>query len=223
MVQISPVWPIVNERTGGYNKTGISLALLALLEFASRPSVPVMTTSKPSSPKGRSPHWLPASLALGSLIFSLHSLLSDPSTLIAWSWSGYPVTGPLPSQHGSLTHLAEALGLALAACLVGSGSRAGSSALAHPLHFAFGAGCAYTMYAYKDWAGYAGGFGVAFFLMSTVPTVWACAREAAVVHGVGKTVATAFLVVGLFDVATVFTVAYAFVPGGQYFRERTNM
>ena len=78
------------------------------------------------------------------------------------------------------------------------------------------------MYAYKDWAGYAGGLGVAFFLMSVWPSVWARAAEAG--RGrVARTAATAWLVVCLFDVASTFTVAYAFVPGGEYFRERTDL
>ncbi|KAI0663719.1 Frag1/DRAM/Sfk1 family-domain-containing protein [Cubamyces menziesii] len=217
----NPVWPFIDERSGGYNKTGLALALLAIYEFATRPtSAPSTTTTKPADTAEPAPqrHWLPASLALGSFLFTLHSLLSDPTTLIAWSWTGYPIKGPVPSVHGSLTHVAQALGLALAAFL----SRSPCAALAHPLWLALGASSAYVMYTYKDWAGYAGGLGVAFFLMSVWPSVWARAAEAG--RGrVARTAATAWLVVCLFDVASTFTVAYAFVPGGEYFRERTDL
>ena len=48
------------------------------------------------------------------------------------------------------------------------------------------------------------------------------AREAAVAAGVGRVTVVAWLVVCAFDVASVFTVAYAFVPFGEPFRERTN-
>ena len=225
------VWPIVNERSGGWNKTGIALVLLALFEFASRPDTTATSSTKSSPPVDKtapsptpksSPHWLPASLALGGLIFSLHSLLSDPTTLIAWAWTGYPLSGPVPAQHGSLTHVAQALGLALAAALASSTPDALTS-LTHPLYLVFGASSAYVMYVYKDWTGYAGGLGVAVFLMSIVPAVWARARDAAVAGGAGKTAAMAWLVVCLFDVASTFTVAYAFVPGGEYFRERTDL
>ena len=58
--------------------------------------------------------------------------------------------------------------------------------------------------------------------MGAVPTVWARAREAAVAAGVGRVTVVAWLVVCAFDVASVFTVAYAFVPFGEPFRERTN-
>ncbi|KAI0749855.1 Frag1/DRAM/Sfk1 family-domain-containing protein [Daedaleopsis nitida] len=219
----NPVWPFVNEQSGGYNKTGIALACLALFEFARRPAIPATspsTTKKTASTHTPTPdaHWLSAAIALGGLIFSLHSLLSDPSTLIAWSWTGYPIKGPVPRQHGSLTHVAQAVGLTLAAAPSVSASRV----LAHPLYFVLGAGNAYAMYVYKDWAGYAGGLGVAAFLMSVVPTVWARARVGAQSGGVAKTAAVAWLVVCVFDVVSTFTVAYAFVPGGVYFRERTD-
>lgn len=79
------------------------------------------------------------------------------------------------------------------------------------------------MYTYKDWTGYSGALGVAAFLTSLVPTVWARARAAAQRDGVVKTVVVAWLVVCVFDVASVLTVAYAFVPGGEYFRERTHL
>ena len=212
----------MNENSGGYNKTGIALALLAILEFAYRPLQSSSTKPAKIAPTaGLQMHWLAGGVSLGSLIFSLHSLVGDPSTLIAWSWTGYPVTGPIPSQHGSLTHLAQVLGLGLAAFLAGSAST--SDVLAHPLYLALGSASAYVMYTYRDWTGYAGGLGVAAFLMSLMPTVWARVRVAAQSGGVAKTAAVAWLVVCLFDVASVFTVAYAFVPGGEYFRERTNL
>lgn len=219
------VWPFVDERSGGYNKTGIALALLAILEFASRPTpapvAPSPPAAKPSpaSAPANACHWLPASLALGALLFSLHSLLADASTLIAWSWTGYPISGPVPNVHGSLTHVAQALGLGLGAFLAHVGA---ADALVHPLWLASGAGSAYVMYAYRDWAGYAGGLGFALFLMSVVPGVWARAAEA----GRGREArmaVVACLVVIVYDVASTFTVAYAFVPGGEVFRERTDL
>ncbi|KAI1797457.1 Frag1/DRAM/Sfk1 family-domain-containing protein [Ganoderma leucocontextum] len=222
---INPIWPFVNEISGGFNKAGIALALLAIAEFAYRPPiqsepVKVNPAKAATAPISDTP-WLSGAISLGGLIFSLHSLVSDPSTLIAWSWTGYPIMGPIPSQHGSLTHLAQVLGLGLASFLAGSGSY--SDILAHPLYLALGSASAYVMYTYKDWFGYSGGLGVAAFLMSLIPVVWARARVAAQSGGVAKTVAVAWLIVGLFDVASVFTVAYAFVPGGKYFRERTNL
>ncbi|KAH9945479.1 Frag1/DRAM/Sfk1 family-domain-containing protein [Epithele typhae] len=232
----NPIWPLVDSQSGGMHKTAIAFTVLAWISWLKR--VPVhegqrqaeerfdkhdetrWKNTKPPSP-GPPRHWLRASLPLGALIFSLHSLLSDASTLIAWSWTGYPVTGPVPNQHGAITHIAQALGLAWGAAL--TGGIEGWWALAHPVYYALGAGGAYAMYAHRDWAGYEGGLVLAFFLMSIVPLVWARTREAAARAGLAKVAAVAWLVNALFDVASTFTVAYAFVPGGQYFRERTDM
>ncbi|KAH9855186.1 Frag1/DRAM/Sfk1 family-domain-containing protein [Lenzites betulinus] len=163
------------------------------------PAPKLHATKPPASTSSH--HWLPASLALGALLFSLHALLADASTLIAWSWTGYPIRGPVPAVHGSLTHVAQVLGLGLAACLP-------NGARGHPLWLAGGAPVR--------------GLGLAAFLMGAIPTVWARAAEA----GRGRearTMAVACLVVIVYDVASTFTVAYAFVPGGDIFRERTDL
>jgi hypothetical protein len=76
------------------------------------------------------------------------------------------------------------------------------------------------MYAYKHWLGYAGGFNVAIFLMSITPGV---VHRAGLTSNVGKSFFTTWLLVCLFDLAHVWTVAYAFVPGGVYLRERTDL
>lgn len=208
----------MHEASGGYNKTGIALACIAIYNYYTRDSDPSRDTSQPRDAKTSSApiptrvNWVQDGFALGSFIFTLHVFISDPSTLIAWSWTGYPVKGPLPHLHGSLTHVAQALGLMLAAAI-------NSEHLAHPLWFAYGSASAAAMYLNKDWLGYIGGWNFALFLMSVIPVVLSSAARN---KHIGKTYFTAFLVVALFDVMSTFTVAYAFVPGGEYFRERTN-
>jgi len=77
------------------------------------------------------------------------------------------------------------------------------------------------MYTYKHWIGYVGGLGFAAFLMSIVPgvlgraAVWGRKSPAGMWAG-------AMGVYCLLTVGSVLTVAYAFVPGGVYFRERTG-
>ena len=220
------VWPIVDERSGGYNKLGITLALLAITNFYTRSSSPVREVAKKTDKKsnaksGTTPtptraNWVFDGIALGTLIFTLHCFISDGSTLIAWSWTGYPVKGPLPHLHGSLTHVAQAAGLLLPT-IFGSCS---SSIFASPLWFLYGAGSAYVTYAYKDWTGYIGGMNFAVFLMSIIPVVFGRADSSKYLV---RTYTLAFFVNALWDVINTFTVAYAFVPGGEYFRERTDM
>lgn len=80
------VWPFVNEKSGGYNKTGLFLALISLYEYYHRrPSLlDVLTPLKEKQESGRS-HWLLGAIPLGSLIFTIHTFLGDPATLIAWT------------------------------------------------------------------------------------------------------------------------------------------
>lgn len=212
-----PVWPFLNEASGGWNKTGIALACLAIWNFYIRDRDPGSTQqvdkSSQTTPAKTTAAWYIDGFSLGSLIYTLHCFLTDSSTLITWSWTGYPVKGPLPHVHGSLTHIAQAFGLLLPLILK-------PDILAHPLWLLYGSVGAYVTYAYKDWPGYVGGLNYAVFLMSIIPVV--LARAAANKH-VARAYTMAFLVAALFDVASTFTVAYAFVPGGEYFRERTHM
>ncbi|OCH90334.1 hypothetical protein OBBRIDRAFT_887775 [Obba rivulosa] len=223
----NPVWPFIDDRSGGYNKTGIVLGLLAIYNFYTR-EVPSQASS-PHSDKGvahesaerrnadGSSPWFYNALAFGSLIFTLHELLAESSTTIAWSWTGYPIKGPEPNRHGSLTHIAQAVGILIA--IVFSGP-SGSTLISHPLWYAFGSASAYVMYSYKDWLGYFGAMGLAAFLMSVIPMIM---QRVASSGKVARTYFVVWLVVILFDVASTFTVAYAFVPGGEPFRERTDL
>ncbi|KAJ7127156.1 Frag1/DRAM/Sfk1 family-domain-containing protein [Mycena epipterygia] len=230
----NPVWPFVDSESGGYNKTGILLAILAVYEHHCRSaSFPVTQQTSKKDKKAapsatvRSPqrHWLAAALPLGSLIFTLHSLLSDSSTLISWSWTGYVDShpqGPVPHLHGSLTFIAQSIGLLLALTLI---SRNSTEALAHPLWFCYGSAATAVLYTYKNWLGYIGGLNLAVFVMSVIPVVFKRASDAVGSTGqsIGKVYFTAMLVYCLLGLASIWTVAYAFVPGGVYLRERTDL
>jgi hypothetical protein len=154
--------------------------------------------------------------AFGSLLFTLHNFVTDSSTLIAWSWAGYPVRGPLPHLHGSLTHIAQAIGLLTGVYMC---KPARTLDIAHPLWLAYGSASASVMYLNKNWLGYVGGWNFAAYLMLAIPVVLGSAASN---KHIGKTFFIAFLTAALLDVVNTFTVAYAFVPGGEYFRERTN-
>ncbi|EJD06496.1 uncharacterized protein FOMMEDRAFT_75480 [Fomitiporia mediterranea MF3/22] len=221
----NPLWPLLDEHTGGYNKTGIFLAVLAIFELALRDghwktsANSALRAEALDGPRSNSnvplKAWLPSSLALGSLIFSLHCFLSDPSTLIAWTWTGYPIQGPVPHLHGLLTLIVQSAGMLLP--ILGSPV---TSVLASPLWFLVGAVSSFVLYSYNDWAGYFGGLGVAVFFMSIIPQTL---QQAAMSPFVGRTYFTAFFVAVVFYLASVWTVAYAFVPGGEVLRERTDL
>ncbi len=87
----------------------------------------------------------------------------------------------------------------------------------------FGAGCLFVLHSVSDWTGYLGGLGYALFAMSLFPRVVQNAAVAATTHSVAMVYGTAMLVYVLLSLASVWTVAYAFVPGGVYLRERTDL
>ncbi|KAJ7104300.1 Frag1/DRAM/Sfk1 family-domain-containing protein [Mycena belliarum] len=230
----NPVWPSVNAKSGGYNKTGIILAVMAIYEAhyqtprtANPPQVQPEENKTSASGKVASSerHWLTAALPLGSLLFTLHALLSDSSTLISWSWTGYVNSrpqGPLPHLHGSLTLITQSMGLLLALSLISWNS---IDVLAHPLWFCYGSASAAMLYTYRNWLGYTGGLNLAVFSMSIIPIVLKGASTAAGNTGqsTGKVYFTAMVVYCLLGLASIWTVAYAFVPGGVYLRERTDI
>lgn len=237
------VWPFTNGKSGGLNKTGILLAIMAIFELSTRN---FRLAALPATPNHRS--WLSPALALGSLIFTIHNLLADSSTLIAWSWTGYEdglPRGPVPHLHCGLTIIVQCLGLALGlyACTesyqiiapesgpsqirIKDGGFIDQSVtyhirafITHPSFYALGATSAYVLYMYENWTGYVGGLGVGFFMMCITPFIFE--QVAASRIYAGRMLGTAFVVYCLLNLASIFTVAYAFVPGGIYFRERTN-
>lgn len=176
-------------------------------------------TSKPAdfavSDNGVLDHWSMASISLGGLIFSLHCFLTDSGTLLAYSWTGYPITGPLPGLHGYMTLMAMALGIFIA-------SSSMKNVVYHPIWLAFGALSASFMYQWRDWPGYVAGFCLSTFLSSLVPVIIELSSRHGN-HAPGKVYFVAWLVVCVLDLANVWTVAYAFVPAGWLLRERTDM
>jgi hypothetical protein len=218
---------MVNASSGGYNNSGIVIAILALFELHTRPAhvYREQITEKAAHTRpaiaGDDRHWLTSAIPLGSLIFSLHCLLSDSSTLIVWSWTGYAnrrPQGPQPNLHGSVTLIAQSVGLMIPILLAPRKSRI----LNHPLWLGYGATSSFVMYQYRNWLGYSGGLMLAIFLMSIIPGIL-CGAASASKERVAKTYFIAWLIACLMDFASVWTVAYAFVPGGVYLRERTDL
>ncbi|EAU85636.2 hypothetical protein CC1G_06349 [Coprinopsis cinerea okayama7 len=247
----NPIWPFIDPKNGGYNELGLGLALLALIEFATRPT-PASSASTAPAPKHskstKPSFWstfFTASVPLGSLVFSLHNLLADPSSLVAASWTGWEngaPRGPLPHVHGCVTMVVVSLGLALGVWSVRYSTL--KEGRTNPLlsipWFVVGCAGTYGMYKERNWEGYASSLVLALVLVSVAPAIFVRAAQAARSVGVveddregaeitkecagqvAKTFSSAMLVYILLNLASIFTVAYAFVPGGWVFRERTD-
>ncbi|KAL9107133.1 MAG: hypothetical protein Q9227_007913 [Pyrenula ochraceoflavens] len=203
----NPVWPILNSTNGGWNKTGLVLAVLSVLRSTRSE---ILNTNDQIPHRGKKGSALLAGLGLGGLFFGLHSLLSDSSTMILWVWEGFPVRGPLSVPHGAYTIFIMSAGLLLGLffpALVGSWTIYGIGA--------FGAA---ILTCYSNWFGYYGGLVLAAYLMGVTPIL----ISSAVQHGAASTFGVGFMVYNFLVFFHVWVVAYAFVPGGPLVRERTD-
>ncbi|KAK7204523.1 Frag1/DRAM/Sfk1 family-domain-containing protein [Myxozyma melibiosi] len=203
----NPIWPIMHDANGGWNKSGLVVGVVAAL-LTTRPqrgSSEAVSASKRGS-------FIFASCGLAGLLFSMHSLLSDSSTMIYWVWDGYPLTGPLPVPYGAVTILAMVVGAYV-------GVTGKSSTLASWPAFAVGSAGAFVLYKFDGWFGYFGGLVLATYLIAIVPVLF----ESASIHPAGRTFGVGFLLYDLIVLGHVWVVAYAFVPGGPLLRERTDI
>ena len=201
----NPIWPIMHAENGGWNKTGLALAVVAILVSTRRANDNRGGYEVAGALRGSAAL---AGLGLGGLFFGMHSLLSDSSTMILWVWEGYPVRGPI-AANGVLTLLAMGGGIVHAVWLQEKAANWVSVSL-----LALGA---YFLTSYGHWTGYLGAILMAVELMSLAfPLIASGARLGPVAFGLG------FLVYNVMVLAHVWVVAYAFVPGGPLMREHTD-
>lgn len=201
----NPVWPVMHAPNGGLNAWGIFLGLAAAL--LTRPS-PATVTQKPL--KGGS--FMLAALGFGAYFFSIKSYLADSSTLALWTWDGYPVTGPTPVT-GALFHYAAVGAGILAAVYLHPNN------INRPFFHVLGGISAYVLYQFPGWLGYAGACGYVFYLSAVGSVLW----QSTAGYNVAGFFAVAFFADIIISLASIWIVAYAFVPGGPLLRERTDI
>ncbi|TIC27791.1 hypothetical protein E3Q10_03517 [Wallemia mellicola] len=201
----NPFWPIVNDTNGGYIKTGLVMAFIALLI---RRCYGSDYCTSPISTQKRSNRCLIIGASLGSYIWALHTFLSDPSTLLSWSWTGFPSNGPHPMYNSSMIIVGFAIGIMSPEYL----------AISNIWHL-FGTCCITLCYICDDWLSASGAFGFSIYLPSLGPVmIWNIKHCAP-----GRTMLAVFGTYTLLIVAHTFTVAYEFVPLGFLLRERTHV
>jgi hypothetical protein len=203
----NPVWPIMKADNGGWNKLGLFLAALAILRTWRRPP---LSGGDYFSSSGRKGSAILSGIGIGGLVFGMHALLSDSSTMISWVWEGFPVRGPIQVPHGTLTISAMSTGLLFGLFyprLAGSWTVFGIGSLG-----------AAILTGYSHWIGFYGGLVIAFYLMAVTPVL----ISSAVHHSPASTFGVAFVVWVFLVLFHVWVVAYAFVPGGPLVREHTD-
>lgn len=201
----NPAWPIMNSANGGYNEYFIVVGLIsALLSRAYKGLDQVVER------KGGSLFF--ASLGLGAYLFCLQAYLSDSSTLIYWNWEGYPIRGPTPLT-GALFHFAAFSGGIIASIKIHP------NAFQSPIYTLSAFVSTYVLYAYNGWVGFAGSLGLCFYIASLAPLM----GQATAGYNVAGLFFCSFFVSILISLASIWIVAYAFVPGGPLLRERTDL
>lgn len=203
----NPFWPIMHAENGGWNKLGLLLAVLAGIRSFRAPASSGGDYFPSTGKKGSS---LLAGLGLGSMIFLMHYLLSDSSTMISWVWEGYPVRGPIAVPHGALTIFAMGAGLVFGLFYP---NVAGSWTA-----FGIGSVGAAFLTGTSHWSGFYGALTISFYLMAVSPVM----ISSAVRHSPAMTFGLAFFVYVFLLLFHVWVVAYAFVPGGPLVREHTD-
>ncbi|KAJ1918883.1 Protein cwh43 [Mycoemilia scoparia] len=215
----NPVWPIMNDINGGWNKTGLVLGIVALvIQFLQ--SLSASDDENADAKKhdkrhgeigtrsGSSAPWASAAFGFGAWLFGIQSMFSESSTLIRWTWGGYPHTGPQPVPFSGLVLTVLVFGFL-------SGHRVKS--VTTTAWWGAGALCAAIITYISGWSGFIPGLVLAAYFGSiTLPILQLVARCPP-----GRTFTLGFFVYNLLVLAHVWVVAYEFVPGGPLLRERT--
>jgi hypothetical protein len=214
----NPIWPIMNKVNGGWNDAGIVLGIVACAEILLRDESIRQTTengkdlsslSDINATRQFGSSFLAAS-GFGSLLFALHSMYTDSSIIMRWTVDGYPNYGPEPVPWGVATIGALAFGLLLAPY-----RRLTTSFV----WYLVGCGACAVFYCYSAWTAYYGGLVLGTYFVSIAP---------ALIRGIStqspfKTLFGSFMIYNVLCLAHVWVVAYEFVPGGVYARERTDV
>lgn len=203
----NPIWPIMNEKTGGQNMIGLALGVLA--------SIQVIFRKDPASDEPKviqsqnSESWFLAAVGGGAYLFILHSMFTDSTTISRWSLGGYPNTGPQPVPGGLMVIAAMAAGLTL------SSKRRWATSL---IWWAIGSAGLAVLHFVEGDVGFAGGIVFTVYTLSIFPSIYRSLSR----QPPGRTYLVAMLVYNFLALAHVWVVAYAFVPAGEVMREHTD-
>lgn len=204
----NPIWPVVRPQDGGWHKLGLALAVAAIFRSTRNLNQSTIYIPQPGNKQGSS---ILSGLGIAGLLFAMHSLLSDSSTMILWTWSGFPVKGPLSVPHGAYTIFTMSAGITFG-LFYPSLARSWTA-------FGLGSVGAAILTRYHDWIAYYGGLVLAFYVIAVAPSL----ISSAVRTGPAKTFGLGFFMYNFMVFFHVWVVAYAFVPGGPLVRERTDL
>ncbi|KAF9976615.1 hypothetical protein BGZ75_000211 [Mortierella antarctica] len=205
----NPIWPIMNETNGGRNLLGLLLGILACIQVMAREE-PYEREPRTIESTRKGENWILAAVGAGGYLFCLHSMYTEAATISRWSLGGYPHTGPHPVPGGFMVILAMAAGLVLS-------SR--RQLVTSTLWFTVGTVGLTMLHLVEGDVGFFGGMVYTVFVLSLFPMLFrALSRQPP-----GRAFLVTMLVYNFLALAHVWVVAYAFVPGGEIMRERTDL
>ena len=203
----NPIWPVVRPQDRGWHKLGLTLAVVSVLWSTRNLNHGAIDVPQPQTNRGSA---FLSGLGMAGLLFAMHSLLSDSSTMVLWTWTGFPIQGPISVPHGAYTIFTMSAGVVFG-LFYPSLSRSWTA-------FGVGSVGAALLTRYDDWLGFYGGLILAFYVMAVAPSL----ISSAVRTGPAKTFGLGFFFYNFMVFFHVWVVAYAFVPGGPLVRERTD-
>ncbi|ESP05150.1 hypothetical protein LOTGIDRAFT_208084 [Lottia gigantea] len=156
------------------------------------------------------PNWFCIGLGTGSLLFATHWCFGEVSVITRWVVKGYPDSGPNPLPWGAAILLAIFTGV-----LISLIPRITNSYY----WFLFGAASLSGLYYFPTFKGLGSGLLFAVFLSSLWPKFINYYSRCPPARTTVVTMAT-YIAEILFS---VWTVAFNFVPGGTYTRERSDI
>lgn len=208
----NPTWAIMNEETGGYNKTTLVAVTIIGMIYPYINCCHFQFEEKKFKANFFAKFMF--ALGFGGLIFSIHQLLTDSSTLIYWSWEGYSQEnqGPLAWPWSMVTCVTMLIGSLTSIKFINKPAIpctalfVGTAVLATP--------------SITGWNKYIfGGLIYALSIMWFIPTYISALGHIGSIWVF--TLAFFIHVIGI--LAHVWVVAYAFVPFGWVLREKIEV
>lgn len=192
--------------TSGSNSVVIAVSAVAVIDkIVSGDDVGIRKPTKSDS----SWRWIPMGFGFGSLLYVTQALFGEVSVICRWVVRGYPATGPMPYPWGAAVLVALWFGVILSSC---------SHVTRSLVWWLAGSVAFLLLYLCPTWSGFAGGLVFAVYTMS----IWPEFVYRLSLCPPAKTASLAVLVWLIEMLFSVWTVAYNFVPGGTFTREKTS-
>ncbi|ESO05364.1 hypothetical protein HELRODRAFT_111285 [Helobdella robusta] len=154
--------------------------------------------------------WWKIGVGLGSLLYATQLICGEVSVITRWTVKGYPNTGPMPYPWGFLV---------LTFLVLGTYISKFSNVVCSRTWLFVGCSSFFGLYYLNTWLAFLAGLLLTSFISSLWPTMILNAIQTGKSHRVISLSVFVWLLEMLFS---VWTVAYNFVPGGIYTRERTG-